>query len=640
MAIFIFSDKVTFHHGAGSGAYERHRLPHRKPKIMERMILLAGLVGMSITAQAQLAPTTDAPLRAHLMEVNKEWRVMDPMPPGGERVVHFANEAERIATHLHMVAAYERTHAPEGISDAGLAKRTALLEKLDAYADRGRFPQNHVLPVRNPVFIDPQGTACAVGQLMIESGSEGLAKRIQDEMNLFYVRDMQREDVFAWAGENGFTENELAWIQPGYPPNIPWYALGGGTNGAVTELLRLQNGDLIVAGEFSDAGGTILTRVARWNGTTYSAMGSGVDGAATSAVEFNGDIYLGGTFNSGAADLARWTGSAWVYSAAFASKYAYVSELHVSSGVLHAAGSMTGFTGTSYGVKRLVNGNWESVGQELNGEIKAVETVGGVLVCGGAFTGNYFAQDTTLMHVAALIGNTWVDFAGGLNGTVRDLLVHQGYLYAAGDCVGEVATYFGLARIALNPGTWELLMPNIADYFYTPLDGLVGINSMLPDPDGVRIHLGGDFYAGVGLTYGTGLATFLGTADEVSVLGEFMGIVNDLELLGTSELVAGGASDYLMNIASTDLTLGVPGAAAGATLTVWPNPTTDVLRIEGLATGSVDRIDVLDATGRLVMRLGTFVPGNGIDVRELPVGAYTARITTDNKTTSAAFIKR
>lgn len=607
---------------------------------MERMLLSAPALAMSLMGNAQLAPTTDAPLYRHLLEVNKEWSVMDPAPANGDRVVHFNNEAERIAKHLHLVAAYERAHTPEGLSAAARANRASLLNELDRYADRGRFPQNHVLPIRNPVFIDPQGTACAVGQLMIESGNKELAERIQHEMNLAYVHDMRRDDVFAWAGEHGFSEDELAWIQPGYPPNIPWYAFGGGTNDRVTELLRLQNGDLIVAGEFSIAGGTVVSQVARWNGSTYSAMGSGVLGQVKAAVEFGGEIYLGGSFNSGNADLARWTGSAWVLSAAFSSKMPYVSDLHVHNGVLYAAGATTGFAGTSYEVKRLVGGNWEMVGQQLNAEIRAMESFDGTLVCGGDFTDNFFSQDTTIMHVARLNGSVWEQLGNGLDGAVRDLLFTQEALFAAGDCVGEVATYFGMARIEAGGSTWMELMPNVQNYFYSPLDGIVGINAMVPDPDGIRIHLGGDFSAGVGLVNGTGLATFNGVADDVSVLGEFFGPVNDLELFGETELIAGGASETLANIASTDLALAVPVATRSERPVLWPNPAIDRIRIDGVGNRPMDLLEIMDANGRLIRRSTNVLPTQGLDVSDLSAGGYTVRITVDNKVLSSAFVKR
>ncbi len=604
------------------------------------MIPVAAMIALSTTVHAQLPPTTDAPLYQHLLEVNKEWRVMDPMPPGGNDVVHFANEAERIAMHLHLVASYERTHVPEGLHATALAQRTTLLNKLDAYAERGRFPQNHVLPVRNPVFIDPHGTACAVGQLMIESGHTDLATRIESEMNLAYVHDMHRPDVDAWAVEHGFSEDVLAWIQPGYPPGIPWYALGNGTNGTVQELLRLQNGDLLVAGDFGLAGSTPALRVARWNGTSWSALGNGVDGNITSAVEFNGDIYLGGTFGAGTYDLARWTGSTWVMSAAFASKYAFVSDLFAHAGTLYAAGASSGFSGTSYGVKRLVNGDWESVGQELNGPIRAVDHFDGTLVCGGEFSGDYFESDTSVLHVAKLSNGTWLQLAEGLDGNVRDLMVSQGQLYASGDCVSEIYTRFGMARIAAGATAWEQLMPTVENYMYSATDGMVGINAMLPDPDGVRIHLGGDFYAGQGMTFGMGLATYNGTPDAVSVLGEFMGPVNDLELFGTSELVAGGASPNLQNIASTDLTLAVPGTVADHPIAIWPNPTTDMVRIDGLSGSVATSVELIDASGRVVRRVGNLPVTNTVDVRDLPDGTYTIRIRMEDRLLSATFIKR
>src|SRR5262245_61075890 len=54
-----------------------------------------------------------------------------------------------------------------------------------------------------------------------------------------------------------------------------WSPLGGGTNGPVWALTSLANGDLVVGGEFTSAGGISASRVARWNGTTWSPLGSG-----------------------------------------------------------------------------------------------------------------------------------------------------------------------------------------------------------------------------------------------------------------------------------------------------------------------------------------------------------------------------
>ena len=615
---------------------------------MERSLLSISAITIAIATNAQLAPTTEARLTDHLLEVNAQWRVMDAAPAGGEHVVHFTNEAERIATHLHMVAAHARTRTPEGLSAAALAERAVLLEKLDAYADRGIFPQNHVLPYRNPIFIDPHGTACAVGQLMVESGNRALAERISADMNPGYVHDILNDDRFKepvaqWAEEHGFTADELAWIQPGYPPNIPWYTVGSGTDSTVKELVRLQNGDLLTAGEFLTAGGTPAARVARWDGSAWHALGSGVLGHVSAAIEFNGSIMLGGIFGNN--DLATWNGSTWTYSTAFESKQPEVTALHAHEGTLYAAGSVSGFAGTNYEVKRLVNGNWEQVGQSLNGYIRALESFDGALVCGGDFLGIPFEEDTTLYHVARLNNGMWTQLADGLNGNVHTLLAHQGQLYAGGDCVGALgAEWFGLARIAAGSVAWEPLMPNISNYIYwvgNDFTPPAHINALLADPDGTRIHLGGDFMVSEGMmVMGSGLATFHGTPDAVSVLGEFSGSVEDLELLGATELVAGGTSFPLAHIASTDLTLGLPQNTTHTPVRAWPNPVMDILRVELPTSVKITGIEVMDAAGRVVLRPASTGWTNTLDVRELATGKYTARIRTDKETLSVPFIKR
>lgn len=62
------------------------------------------------------------------------------------------------------------------------------------------------------------------------------------EMETAYLRDMHRTDVLDWATEHGFTEEELAWIQPGCPARrcaldlIPWC-----TRREVNTVLVLDN---------------------------------------------------------------------------------------------------------------------------------------------------------------------------------------------------------------------------------------------------------------------------------------------------------------------------------------------------------------------------------------------------------------
>ncbi|HEU4420358.1 MAG TPA: hypothetical protein VFT55_15580, partial [Planctomycetota bacterium] len=65
----------------------------------------------------------------------------------------------------------------------------------------------------------------------------------------------------------------------------------------VTALTVLPNGDLVAGGEFTAAGGVSATRIARWNGTTWSALGSGMNSSVDALTTLsNGDLIAGGQF--------------------------------------------------------------------------------------------------------------------------------------------------------------------------------------------------------------------------------------------------------------------------------------------------------------------------------------------------------
>lgn len=606
---------------------------------MKRILLFQLITVFALNASAQLAPQHSATLFEHMHEVNAEWDIQDPALRKEVTLISFHNEAERIAMHLHLVREHLSERNSKGLSAEQLKERGTLLQELDSYADQGRFPQNHVLPFRNPIFIDPNGTACAVGQLMIASGAADLAKRIDAEMETAYVRDMHWAEIGTWASNNGFSAEELAWIQPGYPPTIPWVTLGGGTDGPqVDELLRLSNGDLIIAGQFLHAGNTVAWNVARWNGSEYEAMGEIPEGHVNAAIEFNGDIYLGGAFSAGFVDLLKWNNGTWEESTVFSSKYAEITALHEHVGVLYAAGSRSGFAGVDHSVMRLSNGTWNQVGQELNGPIEALETFDGKLIAGGNFTDIFLSQGNTIQHVASLNNNMWEQLGDGLNGSVYDLLVAGDELYAGGDLVGEVATYFGLAKLSGNALPWVPLLPNLEYYFSSPLGSMAHINAMV-EHDG-RIFLGGDFTVMSIMTVGNNLAVFNGEADSVEPYAAFSGPVFDLELLGTDQLVACGVIAGLGNIATTDLTTGITIQDLPE-LGVFPNPTTDLVTVQlPRAISSNASLRITDASGRAVSvpleRTGTTLR---IDAHALSSGTYFIEVDERGSVVKGRFTK-
>ena len=82
-----------------------------------------------------------------------------------------------------------------------------------------------------------------------------------------------------------------------------WSALGWGMSSPpffdayVTALAALPNGDLVAGGWFMAAGGVSANRIARWNGTSWSALGSGMSGPVLALTTLpNGDLVAGGEF--------------------------------------------------------------------------------------------------------------------------------------------------------------------------------------------------------------------------------------------------------------------------------------------------------------------------------------------------------
>ena len=101
-----------------------------------------------------------------------------------------------------------------------------------------------------------------------------------------------------------------------------WSALGGGigsgggVGGRVNSVIRLSNGNLVVGGAFSEADGQPADNVARWNGTSWSTMGVGLGGDVADLLQMpNGDVIACGTYFFNVPNtiygIARWNGTVW-----------------------------------------------------------------------------------------------------------------------------------------------------------------------------------------------------------------------------------------------------------------------------------------------------------------------------------------
>src|SRR5262249_31938672 len=102
-----------------------------------------------------------------------------------------------------------------------------------------------------------------------------------------------------------------------------WAALGSGLHGVVHALVVPDDGSgpaRFAGGEFTAAGGVAANRIARWDGTSWSSIGS-ANGAVRALHAFDDGggagpaLYAGGDFTLVGSvpvqHIARWNGAAW-----------------------------------------------------------------------------------------------------------------------------------------------------------------------------------------------------------------------------------------------------------------------------------------------------------------------------------------
>ena len=176
-----------------------------------------------------------------------------------------------------------------------------------------------------------------------------------------------------------------------------WSALGPGvTNNffgsvGVDAIAAAPSGELLVGGNLSAAGGTAYF-IARWNGSAWTPVDSGFNADIwTLATTTGGDIIAGGQFtltSSGAADnIARWDGNTWsTIGSGLRSSVLALAEL--PNGDLIAGGSFSSLSGApANGIARWNGSAWLPFGSGANSSVTSLAVLpNGDLVAGGNFS--------------------------------------------------------------------------------------------------------------------------------------------------------------------------------------------------------------------------------------------------------------
>jgi hypothetical protein len=99
-----------------------------------------------------------------------------------------------------------------------------------------------------------------------------------------------------------------------------WLPYGSGLHFYTTYTIHVNamtvyEGDLVIGGMFSHVDSVEALRIARWDGTDWYPLGSGLNAVVYAFAVYDNDLYVGGVFTEAGGvsvpGLARWDGSDW-----------------------------------------------------------------------------------------------------------------------------------------------------------------------------------------------------------------------------------------------------------------------------------------------------------------------------------------
>lgn len=374
-------------------------------------------------------------------------------------------------------------------SDFGAQAGTVRAVVVDAqglvYAG-GTFKSAGGTPVNNLAVWD--GTKWSA----LGSGTTGGAS-LEDgsvEALLLVGNDLYIGGRFTTAG--GISANHFAKYNIG---TKQWSQVGGGVDGPVYSLARAENGAIFVGGDFDTVGTTTARDIAAWNGTKWSALGTGIEiyevfdscnerSTSVRSIATSGNqLFVGGVFTL----VYKGTGNR-------CSEQSYLVANHVlnydiSEGEWYLLGQ--GSTGVTGGNKVFAN------------PVSALAVRGNTVYVGGHFSR---AGNVNANNIAAFdLTSGWSALGTGVTGSQVDSALSTGpevlalyreadTLYVGGDftTTGNGAA-FNIAKFNLTTKTWSPIGSGMSNWNYaTKVETFSRTNT--------GMYIGGDFLTAGGFT--------------------------------------------------------------------------------------------------------------------------------------------
>ena len=227
-----------------------------------------------------------------------------------------------------------------------------------------------------------------------------------------------------------------------------WEALAGGVSGAVLALTTAGN-TLYTGGAFVAAGGTTVNNIAAWNGSWSALRDSNTQQAGTNneirsmAVDEAGTLYVGGNFGSAggnsASRIARWNGSRW--SALGEGTSGFVQSIVITDQYLYAGGNFT--IAGNQTVNRIARwdrsaSTWSALSNGLSNSVNAMVADENFLYVGGQFRNALnTGQDNIIVNNVVRWSDAGWEALGegtdvGVDNYVNVLSLQRATLYAGG----------------------------------------------------------------------------------------------------------------------------------------------------------------------------------------------------------------
>ena len=270
-----------------------------------------------------------------------------------------------------------------------------------------------------------------------------------------------------------------------------WSAVGGGVNGPIWDLfVEPVSHKLYVGGSNTTAGGVTVNYIGTWDGTSWSAVGGGVNGGV-SAIAWDpatSSLYVTGQMTG---RITKYNGSSWSVLGSGLDYGALSLAWDTTTNSLYVAGAYTLGNGVSCGGIGKFNGTtFTCLGTGFNLGVNSVE----VGPSGQVFVGvreTTTKSGTTVNNIAKWNGSAFVAMANGLDGPIwgyNDLLwvPSKNTLYVVGD--------FNAANNGTVPAYRLVAWDNISSTWSSLGSGLDNVVSALAwDSSTGKLYVGGNF---------------------------------------------------------------------------------------------------------------------------------------------------